>query len=171
MFSQTTEYSLRVMVLLATLKGTPATTRQIAAATRVPEGYLSKILQTLSRAGLVKSQRGLHGGSVLARNASDLTIYDVVAATGPLPRISSCPLNLPSHGKTLCALHRRLDDAMAIVEDILKAETLAEMVGEASTTHSLKKLGEDLSVATEVAEATFKASRRTPLTTSAKRLR
>src|SRR5262245_23280543 len=80
MFSQTTEYALRVMVFLAGLNGTTATTRQIAAATRVPEGYLAKILQSLGRAGLIKAQRGLHGGSVLARDPAELTVLDVIDA-------------------------------------------------------------------------------------------
>src|SRR5829696_2202110 len=116
MFSQTAEYALRVIVFIGTLRGEPATTKQIAAATRVPEGYLAKILQSLSRAGLVQSQRGLHGGSVLARDPADVTIYDVVTAISPLPRILTCPLGLPSHGSKLCPVHRRLDDAVAMVE-------------------------------------------------------
>src|SRR3954470_11607335 len=115
MFSQTAEYALRVIVFLGTLRGAPATTKQIAAATRVPEGYLAKILQSLGRAGLVQSQRGLHGGSVLARDPAEVTIYDVVTASSPLPRIRTCPLGLPSHGTKLCAVHRRLDDALAMV--------------------------------------------------------
>src|SRR4051812_23231734 len=111
MFSQTAEYALRITVFLGALRGAPATIRQIAAATRVPEGYLAKILQSLSRAGLVQSQRGLHGGSVLARDPARISILEVVSAIAPLPRITSCPLQLPSHGVNLCPLHRRLDDA------------------------------------------------------------
>ena len=68
MFSQTLEYALRIVVYIAGAGGKPATTRQIALATHVPESYLSKVLQGLSRGGLVSSQRGLHGGSVLARS-------------------------------------------------------------------------------------------------------
>ena len=45
MFSQTVEYALRVVVYLAGLNGLPATTRQIAGCTKVPEGYLAKVLQ------------------------------------------------------------------------------------------------------------------------------
>src|SRR4051794_36584018 len=111
MFSQTAEYALRVVVFLGTLRGEPATTSQIAAATRVPEGYLAKIIQSLSRARIVRSQRGRGGGSVLGRDPSELTVYDVVDVVAPLPRIRTCPLQLDSHGTNLCALHRRLDNA------------------------------------------------------------
>ena len=47
MFSQTSEYALRVIVYLASLDGKPATIPRIAAATRTPEGYLAKVLRGL----------------------------------------------------------------------------------------------------------------------------
>jgi Rrf2 family protein len=156
MFSQTTEYALRTVVFLATLRGKPATTKQIAAATRTPEGYLSKILQALSRAGLVKSQRGLHGGSVLARDPADVTVYDVVTAIAPLPRITTCPLGLKSHGTTLCTLHRRLDDAVAMVERAFRASTIADMLTEATPSIPLVDLPSAAgAAATRAAEAAF----------------
>ena len=55
MFSQTAEYALRVAAFLAGRGDRPATIRQIALATRVPEGYLAKVLLSLSKARLVKS--------------------------------------------------------------------------------------------------------------------
>jgi Rrf2 family nitric oxide-sensitive transcriptional repressor len=168
MFSLTTEYALRVVVFLATLRGTPATTRQIAAATRVPEGYLSKILQNLGRAGLIKAQRGLHGGSTLARNPKELSIYDVVEATGPLPRIKTCPLELPSHGTNLCPLHKRLDDAMAMVERALRDSCVADLLAEPTTSIPLGELGASAAAATRAAEAVFPVKRPTKLTVSAR---
>jgi Rrf2 family protein len=128
MFSQTVEYALRVVVYLASLDGVPATTRQIAVVTKVPEGYLAKVLQGLSRAGLIQSQRGLHGGSVLALSADKLSVYDVIEAVQPIQRIRSCPLNLKSHGVKLCPLHKRLDDAMAMVERAFRESTIAELL-------------------------------------------
>ena len=159
MFSQTAEYALRVIVFIGTLRGEPATTKQIAAATRVPEGYLSKILQSLSRAGLVQSQRGLHGGSVLARDPADMTIYDVVTAISPLPRILTCPLDLPSHGSKLCPVHRRLDDAVAMVEKVFRESSIADLLAEPSATIPLRDLSTNASAATRAAEAAFPVSR------------
>ncbi len=130
MFSQTVEYALRVIVYLGSLEGVPAVTRQIAAVTQVPEGYLAKVLQGLSRAGLVQSQRGLHGGSILALPPEKLSVYDVIEAVQPIQRIRSCPLGLPSHGSRLCPLHRRLDDAMAMVEKACRESTIADLLSE-----------------------------------------
>ena len=52
MISQTAEYALRAVVYLAGTAGAPRTTSQISAATAAPAGYLSKVMQGLSRARL-----------------------------------------------------------------------------------------------------------------------
>jgi Rrf2 family protein len=164
MFSQTAEYALRVVVFLGTLGGKPATTKQIAAATRIPEGYLAKILQSLSRARLVQSQRGLHGGSVLARDPKEISIYDVVTAISPLPRILTCPLDLPSHGERLCPIHRRLDDAIAMVEDAFKSSSIGELLAEPAASIPLNELPTNAAAATRAAETAFPVSRTVRLT-------
>lgn len=155
MISQTAEYALRMVVFLATVRDRPATTRQIAAATRVPEGYLAKIVQSLSRAGLIRSQRGLHGGSVLARDPAEISVYDVVQAVSPIPRIRTCPLHLPAHGANLCPLHKRLDDAAAAVEQAFRASSIAELLSEQTASIPLGDLAENAAAATRAAEAVF----------------
>jgi Rrf2 family protein len=134
MFSQTVEYALRAVAHLAYEAPSPRTTEQVAEATRVPPAYLSKVLQALSRGGIVKSQRGVGGGMSLARPAEELTILEVVNAVEPIQRIQSCPLGLKSHGVRLCPLHRRIDDALATVEAAFARTTLAEILAE--PTHS-----------------------------------
>lgn len=137
MISQTTEYALRVVVHLASLDGKPATIQQIAKATLIPPGYLAKVLKGLSRAQIVISQRGLHGGSILARSPDQLTVYEIVQSVSPLPRIRTCPLGLRAHGIKLCALHKRLDDAIAMVEAAFRKSTIADLLAEPNTSSPL----------------------------------
>jgi len=129
-FSQTVEYALRAVVHLASQSPTARTTDQIAAATLVPRAYLSKVLQSLIRAGIVQSQRGLGGGMALAKRADQLTILEVVNAVEPLARIRTCPLGLAAHGVHLCPLHSRLDQAIATVEEALGNSTLGELLAQ-----------------------------------------
>lgn len=129
MLSQSVEYALRAVVYLAR-EGEPRTTAQVADATQVPAAYLSKVLQGLSRAGIVRSQRGIGGGMTLVPTPKELTILDVVSAVDPLQRIESCPLGLREHGVKLCALHRRLDNAMKSVEDAFRKSTLADVLAD-----------------------------------------
>lgn len=128
MLSQSAEYSLRAVVALAHEEESSLTTKQIAERTQVPVSYLSKILQSLGRAGLVAAQRGLGGGFRLARPAASMSILEVVNVVAPVQRISGCPLHKPEHRKQLCSLHSRLDAAYAHVEQALAATTVAELV-------------------------------------------
>jgi len=129
MLSQTTEYALRAMVSLATNSRKALTTQEIARDSHIPLDYLSKVLSLLSRAGLVRSQRGRGGGFQTARPSSELTVLEVVSAVDPLQRIKTCPLGLASHGENLCSLHRKLDDAVRSVEEAFSATTIESLVG------------------------------------------
>jgi len=141
MISQTTEYALRAMVHLADQASAALTTPQIAEATKVPAGYLSKVLGSLAKAGLVHSQRGLHGGFSLALEPDEITVLDVVNAVDPIQRITTCPLGLKAHGKKLCPLHKRLDDAMASIELAFANSTLADVLADPSSSRPLCESG------------------------------
>jgi len=126
------EYALRAAVHLASRRPDPCTTDEIAAATRVPKAYLSKVLQGLGRAGVVRSRRGIGGGVTLSKDPAELTILEVVSAVEPIGRIRTCPLGLEAHGTRLCPMHRRVDDALAQVEAAFRKTTLAEILAEPS---------------------------------------
>lgn len=128
MFSQTVEYALRAVVHLAIHAPQPQKTAEIAESTLVPTAYLSKVLQGLREKDIVRLQRGVGGGVSLARSPAELTILDVVNAVDPIQRIRTCPLGLRSHGIRLCALHRRMDDALCSMEAAFGATTLAELL-------------------------------------------
>lgn len=145
MLSQTVEYALRAVCHLAvtvtssksngdannrTPSFEPQTTEQIASTTLVPKAYLSKVMQQLSRGGIVQSHRGVRGGFSLAKSPESLTILEVVNAVEPLQRINTCPLGLAAHGKVLCPLHHRLDQAMAAMEEAFRNTYLSEVLAE-----------------------------------------
>lgn len=128
MISQTTEYALRAVVWLAANPEKPLTAQQIAEATRVPAGYLAKVLQGLSRAGLLHSQRGLGGGFSLARNPEQMTMWEVVQAVDPIKRIAECPLGLEGHKEDLCPLHREVDRAIASIEQAFTQCKISQLI-------------------------------------------
>lgn len=135
MISKTAEYALRAVVHLASPASETAsqTLGQIAEATQVPAGYLSKVLQQLSRTGIVSSQRGLGGGFQLARSPQELTVYDVVQPVDPIERIDACPLGLKEHECGLCPLHATLDAAAANLETAFRSATIAQLSAESQS--------------------------------------
>lgn len=128
MFSQTVEYALRAIVHLARQPEAIQTTAQIANATQVPAPYLSKVLQTLTRDGLVEVRRGVNGGYLLGKSPDELTIYEVVQCVDPILRIRTCPLELASHRKRLCSLHAKMDSALESIETVFRTTTLTELM-------------------------------------------
>lgn len=130
MFSQKVEYALRAVVHLASEAPSARTVEQIAKATKVPRAYLAKVVQELVHAGIARSQRGIGGGISLMKTPAELTILEVVNAVDPIQRIRTCPLKLASHGVRLCPLHKRMDNALASVEEAFRATTLAEILDE-----------------------------------------
>ena len=93
------DYALRAMSELAAADA-PRTVDQLSAAQHIPNKYLESILGELRRDGLLRSQRGPEGGYRLAREASAISIADVIRALdGELANVrGSRPENLEYGG-------------------------------------------------------------------------
>ena len=137
MLSQTAEYALRAIVTIAQSEGAGITARDIARESQVPLDYLSKVLNSLARAGIVNAQRGRGGGFTLAIPASTMTVLDVVNAVDPIRRIRSCPLRLRAHATRMCPLHRKLDHALALVEDAFRSTAIGSLCEDSPGRHAL----------------------------------
>jgi Rrf2 family nitric oxide-sensitive transcriptional repressor len=129
MFSQTTEYGLRAVVILSLDPNASIAAQDIAERTKVPAKYMSKVLQDLGKAGILASQRGPSGGFSLAKPPAKITLLDVVTVFQPIERIETCPLGLKSHRK-LCPLHRRIDQAMAATINTFSETTIQDLLTE-----------------------------------------
>lgn len=66
-------------------------------------------------------------------------MLDILNAVSPLKRIESCPLDLESHSSDLCPLHRRLDNALGMVEQAFAATTLAEVISDENRCPTLQR--------------------------------
>jgi len=129
MISNTGEYVLKATLCMASRHPTSSSVALLAAQTSVPSDYLSKILQSLGRDGLVTSRRGRGGGFILARDPADISILDVLKGAGvSLRRTNHRHPGLADY-VVLCSIHELVDEQMKIVEDRLRSVTLACFVG------------------------------------------
>ena len=81
------DYACRALLSLALHQEAsgPTSVRDIAERTGLPQPYLEQILLALKGAGLVKSKRGVGGGYVLSRPASEIRLSEVISAVdGPI---------------------------------------------------------------------------------------
>jgi Rrf2 family protein len=133
MIPQKAEYALRAITALATTSKRALTTREIATQTGAPAPYLSKVLQELRRAGIVRAARGLHGGFRLHRPVSELSVLEVIQAVDAWPLRNR--RNSRHDDDQLAPLHRRLEQVRDMIEDVLSRSHISELLGE--STHEL----------------------------------
>src|SRR5271165_4973409 len=117
------DYAVRVMIHLAGLPpSTRASRADLATAAECPEQFLSKVLQNLTRAGLVVSHRGNTGGFELPDIHRGATLLEVVEAIeGPI-RLNVC-LNSDRSctRQPWCPAHDIWIDAQAAVAQVLRS--------------------------------------------------
>ena len=69
------DYAVRALIDICIYSNKiPARTSDIAKRTYIPKPYLSQVLLTLKKNGLIKSYRGPKGGHILAKNPSEITL-------------------------------------------------------------------------------------------------
>lgn len=61
-------------------KETPMQIKEISSNANIPQNYLEQLLSKLRRAELVKSIRGAKGGYILAHDAKDIKVVDILIA-------------------------------------------------------------------------------------------
>ncbi|MFO7639984.1 MAG: SUF system Fe-S cluster assembly regulator [Candidatus Competibacteraceae bacterium] len=84
------DYGIVLMTCLAQAEGQPRSAAALAQQRQLPLPMVSKILKSLTRAGLLLSQRGAQGGYSLARSATEISAADIVGALeGPIA-ITEC---------------------------------------------------------------------------------
>lgn len=95
--SEAASLALHASVIIAANPGQPVPAGSIAGLLGASEAHLAKVLQDLTKAGLVRSIRGPKGGFVLNRPAVEIALLDVFEAIeGPLNPSSCISLHKPS---------------------------------------------------------------------------
>lgn len=85
--------------------GAVVQTRDIAGAQGLPEPYLAKVIQSLVRAGVLRTSRGIHGGVSLTRPPAEITVREVFEAVdGPL-ELHRCRQRPHTCGDSVCGTH------------------------------------------------------------------
>jgi Rrf2 family protein len=128
------DYAVRVMIYFATM---PEKERvllpALAKATGAPESFLSKVMQSLTRAGLIVSRRGQAGGFEMLERGRKASMREVVEAVdGPIYlNVCLMPGNSCKR-KTWCPAHPAWVKAQAGMLDVLNKSTIADLAAEVS---------------------------------------
>lgn len=129
--SRMTDYAVVLLVRMAQGGRAVMTAPGLAAATKLPEPSVGKILKQLAQARLVSAQRGAAGGYVLARPASDIRVSEVVAALEGEIALTACVDGAEGLCKVeaTCPVRGRWDPVNRAVRAALDEVSLADMAG------------------------------------------
>ena len=139
-----TNYAVRMLMYCAANGEKLSRIPEIARAYGVSELFLFKILQPLTKAGLVETVRGRNGGVRLPKPASAITLFDVVKVTEDSFAMAECFESDAAECPLVdsCALNAGLREALGAFFAVLERHTIADLVKARSNVRSL--LGIDL---------------------------
>ena len=128
--SKLADYGVIVATHLATHSDRQATAAAVAAATRLPQATVAKLLKALAHAGLVVATRGASGGYRLARQGTEISVAEVVAAIDGDIGMTQCSVHAEDCDRTnYCPTRPHWAAINRAVGAALSAISLDEMIG------------------------------------------
>lgn len=125
-----TNYAVRMLMYCAANEGHLSRIPEIAKAYNVSELFLFKILQPLTRAGLVETTRGRNGGIRLGRAAHEISLFDVVKVTEDSFAMAECFEDGAAECPLVdsCGLNAALRKALNAFFDVLAQYSIDDLV-------------------------------------------
>ncbi len=123
-------YGVRLMIDLAAHYGEgPILLREIAKREEISEKYLSNLVNPLKATGLVEATRGVHGGYVLGKAPTEITMKEIVEVLeGPLCLVECVEKPSVCDRSARCIAHDLWREAADEMTQVLGKYTLADMV-------------------------------------------
>jgi len=129
--------------LAATVDEKPVKAERIATAQDIPLNFLENILGELRHAGLVRSHRGAEGGFRLAKDATEISVADVIRAVeGPLASVRGAPPEESEYKGAAEALPRVWIAVRANLRKVVEHVTVAD-VAQGKLPKGIDKLADD----------------------------
>lgn len=144
--SEAAAIGLHAAMFLAAEKGRTATAGQIAGAFGFSAAHLTKVMQDLSRNGLVEATRGPGGGYRLSRSAESISLLDVVEAVRGKLDAERCLLKQRLCSNPGCLLGPLMQNLNLQTIKYLRAHSLSEQTAVLRKTKSKSSVRETRAV-------------------------
>lgn len=130
--NQATDYAFRSVLYLAKQpRGKVVEAQIIANSESIPMRFLLKIMPSLIKAGIVKSQRGVGGGYYLAKDPKDISFLDVVVAIEGKVALNKClidPEYCNKKAASYCKVHLALEKIQQKLSEELKNYNFGDLL-------------------------------------------
>jgi Rrf2 family protein len=126
---QTTSYAILTLSCLGVKPDSWVMTKHIAAWTRIPLPFLSKVLHLLADSGLIQAKSGTDGGFQLTRPAKEISLLEVVEASGKHDCFDSCLLgNEECSDERNCPAHEYWKEQRTLIKAKLDQLTVEDVM-------------------------------------------
>lgn len=134
-FSRTSQYAIQTLIYIAMQPANqPVLAREVAARLGVPAPYLAKIMQSLSKGGLLESYRGPQGGFCLLKDASEIDLMQILTMVEGPGLVDNCVLGLKiCSDDTPCPMHVQWKPIKKNIIDLLHKKTLKTLANAVNT--------------------------------------
>ncbi len=132
LFSKPCEYALQATAFLALKpEGSMSSIKELTDRFDIPYHFLAKILQDLTRKGLLVSLKGPRGGFALARSPREITLLDIVEAVDGPAFMNDCVLGFAEcGGEQPCAVHKNWEAIRTEVQTMLSSRNIESVAKE-----------------------------------------
>jgi len=130
MFSKSCEYAIRSVIIISqnSQQGLKTNVKEISERAGVPEPYIAKVMQILSKVRVVQSIKGPGGGFFLSPDNKELKLIDVVKAIDGDSLFTSCGLGLKECSeKNPCPLHDRFKEVRSDIKKMLEETSIHDL--------------------------------------------
>jgi Rrf2 family transcriptional regulator, iron-sulfur cluster assembly transcription factor len=142
MFSKACKYAIKALVYIASRSGdgTRISLRDIAAMIDSPEHFTAKIMQVLSKQGIVSSIKGPNGGFYIETDAPPIQLLDVVRAIDGVHHLSGCGLGLKECSEHQpCPIHNEFSEIRGNMLKMLHENTIQQLAAELTAGNTVLK--------------------------------
>src|SRR5690606_25479010 len=127
MLSNSSKYAIKGVLYLAlnSNESHKIMVRDIFEVVHVPEAYLAKLLQELSRHGIISSVRGPKGGFYVSEDDRKRTLMDIIRVIDGEKRVNSCVMGIRNCDMdNPCVLHKLVGTNKSKFINVLENTTI-----------------------------------------------
>jgi len=133
LITRASEYAILSLILLSSAKE-PMDSETLSRELSIPKSFLAKILQSLAKAEILKSYKGVNGGFSLNKNPKDISMLEVMSSVeGKAPAVFECApseSNCPSDKADICSIWPFLNKLQGKIDSFLSELTLFDIIDE-----------------------------------------
>jgi len=129
LLTKESDYAIRALLVLASNPEETISSKTIAEMEKIPLQFLRRILQTLTKAGMITTREGVNGGVRLAVKAEDIPLSKIITLYQGKIQFTECLFRKKvCHNRANCVLRHRIMAIENSVANELSAVSIGTLI-------------------------------------------